>query len=699
MHRVFKKKWLRFAYVVLALALLSSFAKVSAASDINYGQNYVSYIYNFKGNPVSVPAAYEAVDGLSGYDYGNIPFKDIYDITYDGKNNLYVADTGNNRIVVLNRDLKLVSIIDSYYFKGEKVGFKEPSCTSIMNGKVYIADSQNARIVMLSQDSNETIKVFEQPQIAALGDYTYIPTKIAVDYAERIYVIIKNINKGLIQLNKNGEFENFLGAPKVKPNLSQVIFRKFFPKSMRYKLENNVPTEYNAVTMDQNGFLYTTSQSTEIAPITRLNGQGSNVIKFTYQSPSGDKFYVDDNNNKMNCSFSDVISRNDGGYFALDSANGRIFSYDKSGILLYIFGSSGTNLGSFYSASSMEYFDSKIIVADRSTGQLTTFALTEFGAAVNKASLLNSKGENSAKEAWEDVLKLCSNYETAEIQLSKIDINNGDYRSAMNRLEAIGEKNNYATAFEHARTEWFEANFYRIVLILIILVILIILWKKVIKRLKLVKQILESKFCKDLAYSKYVIFHPFDGFWDLKHESKANIKVAIAILTMFSVFWGIRARFTGYLFMDKSSDEVNVIFSVATIIIPILLFVLSNWCFTTLMEGKGTMKDTFIYVCYSLAPYVIISPIQLVLSHFLVNQETAFYGYIDTLTLIWVILLLFVGMMMTHDYSFAKALITAVLTLVGICVILFLCLILYNLTDRIYRFFYDLYKEISSRFY
>ena len=124
---MFKKKWLRFAYVVLALALLSSFAKVSAASDINYGQNYVSYIYNFKGNPVSVPAAYEAVDGLSGYDYGNIPFKDISDITYDGKNNLYVADTGNNRIVVLNRDLKLVSIIDSYYFKGEKVGFKEPS--------------------------------------------------------------------------------------------------------------------------------------------------------------------------------------------------------------------------------------------------------------------------------------------------------------------------------------------------------------------------------------------------------------------------------------------------------------------------------------------------------------------------------------------------------------------------------------------
>ena len=35
-----------------------------------------------------------------------------------------------------------------------------------------------------------------------------------------------------------------------------------------------------------------------------------------------------------------------------------------------------------------------------------------------------------------------------------------------------------------------------------------------------------TEIVKGLRYSTYVIFHPFKGFWDLKHEKKGNLESA-----------------------------------------------------------------------------------------------------------------------------------------------------------------------------
>jgi len=697
----FKIGFLRLAALALTVALcLATPLAAKAAPDIQYGQSYISYTYNFEGDPVATPAAYEAVLGLTGYDIGEIPFKDLSDITYDGNDRLYIADSGNNRIVVLNAALELQSIIDHYAFNGEAVTFSEPSCTAVSAGYLYIADTQNARIVVLNATTFETDRVLEQPEIAALGDFTYLPTKLTVDYAGRIYVIAKNINKGLIQLDAQGNFENFLGAPKVSPTISEILMRKFFSKAMREKLIKNVPTEYNAVNIDKEGFLFVTSQSSNIPPIARLNGQGTNVLAFTYETPRGDGYYIDENGKQVESMFVDIVPREDGGYFALDSQNGRIFSYDSKGILLYIFGSSGTSRGSFYSASSLEYVGERILVADKSTGILSVFSLTEFGDAVNTAAMLSNEGKTAEEEvAWKNVLRLCSNYDTAHIQLAKLEIGQENYLSAMDRLSQINEKKNYGIAYGYARANWLEANFYWIVVALVGVIALIVVWKKCLSKLAAVARVRQSEYYKEVSYGKHVILHPFDGFWDLKREKRGSMRGALTILLLFLVFWGVRARFTGYSFTTLPYKDIRVFMDLITILIPILLWVVSNWCFTTLMDGKGTMKETFIAVCYALTPYVLISPIQLFLSYVLVNEEMAFYTYIDAIILIWVLALIFFGMMMTHDYTISKALISAVLTLVGICIILFLCLLIFNLFSEVYGFFYDLYQEISFRFY
>lgn len=38
-----------------------------------------------------------------------------------------------------------------------------------------------------------------------------------------------------------------------------------------------------------------------------------------------------------------------------------------------------------------------------------------------------------------------------------------------------------------------------------------------------------------LRYALYVIFHPFDGFWDIKHEQRGTATAATIILFLYQL--------------------------------------------------------------------------------------------------------------------------------------------------------------------
>lgn len=201
----------------------------------------------------------------------------------------------------------------------------------------------NARILCFDGVSHQLIREFGRPVIETQAeDYVYEPTQLAVDYAGRMYVIAKGINQGLVQLDENGEFMSYMGAPKVSPTFTQIIRRWFATKEQAAALMKIVPTEYNAVKMDDKGFLYVTAKTQNVKPISRLNSQGENVLKYSKTAkmgyPSGDGDYADSTGAYLQTSFVDITVREDGSYLALDTLMGRVFAYDEGGSLLYVFG-------------------------------------------------------------------------------------------------------------------------------------------------------------------------------------------------------------------------------------------------------------------------------------------------------------------------------------------------------------------------
>ena len=294
---------------------------------------------------------------------------------------------------------------------------------------------------------------------------------------------------------------------------------------------------------------------------------------------------------------------------------------------------------------------------------------------------------------------MASGYILAQVGIAKTDMQHRDYRAAMKRLKPINERELYADVFERMRDEFIKNNFYKLIAAAVVSAAAAVVINRLLRKSEAYNRIKQSDTLRYLRYTRYLIFHPFDGFWDIKREKKGNARTALIILALFILCYGIRAQFSGYVVTGIISSEINALYSIAMIIIPLGFWVVSNWCFTALMDGEGNMKDIFTASCYALTPYVLFSVPMFIFSHILTSSEAAFYNVADTVCLIWVLLLLFFGMMTTHSYSLSKSLLTAVLTLVGICLMIFILLLITNVMQQVIVYFYNIYKELLFRTY
>ena len=93
-----------------------------------------------------------------------------------------------------------------------------------------------------------------------------------------------------------------------------------------------------------------------------------------------------------------------------------------------------------------------------------------------------------------------------------------------------------------------------------------------------------TRYVESLRYSLYVLTHPFDGFWDLTHEKRGSIAAAntLLILTFMTRIWNL--RFECFLFNDTRWERINIWSQIAGILAPLLLYVVANWCLTTLFD-------------------------------------------------------------------------------------------------------------------
>mgnify|MGYP001661862688 CR=1 FL=1 len=621
---------------------------------------------------------------------------------------LYIADTGNNRIVVTDRNLQYISEITEISLEGEEPALASPGGVFVSeDGWLYVADTENQRVIVFDLELR-AVRVVKNPQGSVLGDaFQFRPGKLAADGDGRLFVIAKDVYNGLMEFDRTGAFLGFTGANPVQYSLIDIFWKTILNEKQKESMERYVPTEFSGLDMDGAGFVYTVTQSVDSwnpaksTPIRRQTGGGANILRYPEElgTPIGDldfPYTTDPEEVKGPSAFVDIAVGDGGIYCALDSRRNRVFTYNADGRLLFVFGGEGQTEGRFVKPAAVELYDGHLYVLDSANGNIADFIWSDFGRGILEAETHYYEGRFAASgDAWKSVMRIDSRYELAYIGLGRVQMQLGDYTSALQNFSISHDKENYSKALSYLQRQNVEKYFLWIVFAVLAVVVLAFV---AVRRLLplLHRRLARYETVLGFAYAGHILIHPFDGFWDMKREKRGNLKSASIFYVLFVVTLILQDGATGFLF-QPADHEFNLLLSALKGILICVLWWIASYCITTLLDGDGSRRDIVMAGGYCLAPYVLLNLPVIVLSNLVTLNETGVLAVISAASFLWCAFLLFASMTQIHQYSASKALGTLLLSLVAMAIILFLCLLLFNILQQLLSLVVSIYNEIVFR--
>lgn len=480
--------WKKIVIAALSVCMLTPEVMVKADSTVPYD----SYNYDYWEDIVFTPAPYIPDKSVSGTTLGAGSFLSPQDLCVSDDGTIYIADTGNHRIVQIDDKMtKVIREIKGFTRDGANETFNSPNGVCVSeNGQLYIADSENHRVVVLEESDLSFVRIIENPQSDVLDEkFVFTPLKVTVDYADRVYCIAKNMFQGIMVFEgENGDFTGFFGTIQVNISTWDKIWRRLSTKEQRSRQQLFIPTEFTGIDIDAGGFVYCSNIDTNgIQAVRRLNPKGDDVIKKGENGNVGGDLITGGNMSDYSgvSTIVDVVYRDKGIYSLLDSRRGRVFTYDHEGNLLYIFGGLGTQAGTFITPVAIEAIGDKVIVLDAYRKELLVFKETQYGNLINEAVGLRFDGDETlAVDMWKQVLMLDENNELANVGIGKAYLTAGDNVNAMKYLKIGMSRQYYSIAYRRYRNEFLKEYLGVILTVAVVLILGIVGFKKYRKKKK-----------------------------------------------------------------------------------------------------------------------------------------------------------------------------------------------------------------------
>ena len=511
------------AFMLAALLILTGSIALAADGTSNI---YEGYTYDFFGNIKSTPAAFVLsqmitegleirVNSKGQVSSRSHAFGTISDVCASADGRLFVVDSNPDasRVFVFNADGSMATICDE---NGETITGMNPINTMRgigKNGKVanlnfdadynvvdkgnstslkgcegvffhekanelYIADTGNQRIVVLD-GTTLMFKRFIFRPANMTGDTQFNPSKIAVDNADRIYVVVKSSYEGIIELNEDGSFSRYFGVNEPTINLLDYFWKTLATDAQKEKMGKTYAPAFNNVALDGEGFIMAvTSDAAANKSVFRLNFAGANVLREMGNTP-----VVGDIGTKDPSAFTDIAIKPYGAYAVLDQTLGHVFLYNFDGELLSVFGSKGSIAGHFRTPTGITWLGDKLVISDSGLKCVYIYEPTDFGQALLDACEDYYTGNwPGATAHFYEVLSLCGNLETAYTGIGKNLLMQAetaeDYKEAMKNFELGNNREFYSKAYKGYRTIVMKENF-GIIAAIAVIAIGAVLWSEV----------------------------------------------------------------------------------------------------------------------------------------------------------------------------------------------------------------------------
>ena len=428
-----------------------------------------SYTYDNWGKSIPAPDSYIVQTVITGENCGTTSFNEPQDVFTDRDNNIYIADTGNNRIVVLDKQYSFTREITEISNAPDEVNtFNSPTGVFVSSdGHIFVCDTGNFRVVKLDKEG-KCVQTFVKPDTGIMGESVeFRPTKVAENSTTGdVYVVASGVYMGLVCFNGRGEFQRFFGGNKVELTanvLMQLFFKKLFTKEQSEAFVRILPNEYSNLCIDADNFVYAVASTSQTSTdqLKKLNALGENVVqyetagKYYPENQFGDLEKSYQMGTSIDNQFVDVDVSGDGTVAMLDSNLGHVFVYTQNSELLFIFGDKNDFSGSFGHPSAIASDRGNYLVLDSDKASLFVFKPTPYASMLVKALSYHKSGQYvESIDAWKNILKYNSNCFLAYRNIGKALLEQGEYSKAMTYFKEGNDKTGYSEAFKEYRSEF-----------------------------------------------------------------------------------------------------------------------------------------------------------------------------------------------------------------------------------------------------
>lgn len=701
------------ASIVLILVFLGTTFTASAA-----GENYIKVdVPGGKQEQRLSKEMYEPVAKFTASDFNlKERFSGLTDIFYNDASELLILCGDESRLVRINKTYTKATEINVVDKKGNKVDFEgAEGIYADTYGNIYISDTINGRVLVLNKEG-VVIHTITKPKSDLIPeDFQFQPTSIAKDQHGYTYILSLGCYYGALMYTPEYEFMGFYGPNTVKSSALDTL-QHLWDKLVGSEEKKNyaiktLPYSFTDFSFDTQGFMVTCTSAvsksgfaaqTETGQIKRISHNGANILfkrSLTGDTESSSSVNFTEENVVFGVagqSIDSIVTSADEFIYALDTGHGRIFVYDSECNLMSAFGGgigSGNQLGLFNKAIAITLNKEDVIVADKDSFSFTVFTPTDYGKLIRKAQTLYLKGDyDDAGDMWEIVLSENRNCQLAYRGLSMVYFNKGDLNKTLELAEIACDYAVYDLAWNKIVTDFVAKYFSIFVAVLAVIVIgAIILFHNLKKKGK--KLIKNDKI--KLLFN--MPFHPFNSFDELKYKQKGSWLIAIIITVLFYIASVLNVTSTGFLYRNILLRNYNSLFTVFATIGLLLLWSICNWLVCTMFEGKGSFKDVYVSTAYCVMPWTIFLFLKVILTNLLPLATGTLISGIETVVLIYTLFMLAIALIKVHDFDFFKVLLTTIVVLFFMILVVFVILMCGILAEQFISFIAEIYDEVAYR--
>ena len=714
----------RASVILLILVAVMLFGTISAVAQTPY----VTYTINGYGQIRQTQTAYLAYSTITKFDDVSLVAPSDMVITEEGI--IYVADTGytpggaktveeeplpdeeetpedapedgteeppaaegtvdkkkKGRIVVGNLEGELLGII------GEGILTNPRGVFVTEDGMIYVAD-RDAEMIFVFNREGEVLQTYGKPDSPLYGqNLSFLPVEIVVNDAGIMFIVCESNTNGIVEISPTdgGTFLGYFGTNYTSVSVMDVIYRAILTDAQRAKLVSNLPATPTNLAINQKGLIYTVTRGNGNDTLKLLNIAGTNMIK------NEDNTYAD-------TPVAVVAGYHDNVYVA--DQQGYIFEYNSEGELLFVFGgpddgSQRVGLSSMVSSIAIDTND-RIYVLDSDKCRIQVYEPTEFTNLLHEALYLYSKGRyTESKEPLSQVLAMNSMFDYANKAMGRAYFQEENYEMALKYARLAKDVEGYSDAYWEIRNQWLKHYIVPSILILVgiwVAVKAIDFWDKKKGILAKPKAWLEKfkglPVITDLCYSGYYMKHPVDGAYGISREGRAKWLSATIILVVFMVEFVINKYTCGFLFKTVMDGRYEIMSDIGVILVGIVALTGCTYLVCTINEGEGTIKKLYTMFCYSLLPYVLLMPVNYLLSHVLTGNEVFLVNMLNILIYGWMTVLVFIGIKEVNNYTVGETVKVILLTLFAALILVLLMFILYVLWAQVFEFVTAIVGEV-----